>query len=118
MKREGRLSSARHWMPVGLSVFQLVRRYARWYGVDQLCAAKELAMLGVEISSSELEAIRRAYDARVAGARRRRERRQREEETQRHEIFSWLASDLPWGWEGEQDQTEQPCGDFPVFEFD
>src|SRR5689334_9056214 len=49
MRRPARLASARAWLPTygGRNV---VRGYARWYGVDPVCAIRELRLLGVSIS--------------------------------------------------------------------
>jgi hypothetical protein len=48
MKRQARLASARSWLPTfrGKNV---VRGYANWFGVDLLCALKELSLCGVAI---------------------------------------------------------------------
>ncbi|MCP3917384.1 MAG: hypothetical protein GY711_17700 [bacterium] len=48
MKRTARLASARHWL-LRHEGKNVVRGYARWFGVDHLCAAKELELLGVAI---------------------------------------------------------------------
>ena len=50
MKREARLQSAGPWIPTYTGK-NLVRGYARWFGVDLLCAVKELRTLGVEVSA-------------------------------------------------------------------
>lgn len=49
MTRRGRLAAARHWLPkyAGKNV---VRAYAKWFGVDLGCALKELQMLGVALN--------------------------------------------------------------------
>jgi len=46
--RPARLQAARAWL-AGFGGKKLVRSYARWFGVDLLCAVKELRMLGVEL---------------------------------------------------------------------
>ena len=38
--------------------------YARWFGVDLMCAAKELQILGTRFSPEYLEALRRTVAAR------------------------------------------------------
>ena len=48
MTREGRLTSARNWL-VKFSGKNVVRSYANWFGVDLLCAVKELSLLGITI---------------------------------------------------------------------
>lgn len=49
MTRRGRLAAARHWLPkyTGKNV---VRAYAKWFGVDLGCALKELQMLGIALN--------------------------------------------------------------------
>ncbi len=43
----------------GFSRKGVVPSYARWFGVDLICGAKELQILGMEFSSAHLEALRR-----------------------------------------------------------
>jgi hypothetical protein len=59
MRRQARLASARTWLPT-FSGRNIVRGYARWYGVDPLCAIKELRLLGVKVSDD--------YEAQVLGS--------------------------------------------------
>jgi hypothetical protein len=63
MRRANRLESARHWLPTYRGK-DLVRGYAKWYGVDRLCAAVELQQLGAPVSPDLVAALR-------ADARRR-----------------------------------------------
>jgi len=67
MKRAARLQSAKSWLATYRGK-RLVRGYARWFGVDLLCAAKELELLGVDLSEEYLDALRRS----VHGCRKRR----------------------------------------------
>lgn len=48
LTKKGRLESAKHWIPkyTGKS---LISGYAKWFGVDKICAIKELKTLGVNI---------------------------------------------------------------------
>ncbi|HEY6724144.1 MAG TPA: hypothetical protein VI197_08925 [Polyangiaceae bacterium] len=48
MKRRGRLDAACRWLPK-YSGKNVVRGYAKWFGVDLGCALKELEMLGVAL---------------------------------------------------------------------
>jgi hypothetical protein len=48
MKRPGRLQSARSWLPT-YSGKNIVAGYRKHFGVDWICALKELEMLGVAI---------------------------------------------------------------------
>ena len=63
MSRSARLQSGRHWLE-NFSGKRVVPSYARWFGVDLLCAATELRMLGVRLSPDYLEALRRTVAAR------------------------------------------------------
>lgn len=53
-----RVQSGRHWLK-SFSGKRVVSSYARWFGVDLMCAAKELQILGVHFSPEYLEALRR-----------------------------------------------------------
>jgi hypothetical protein len=48
MARPARLASARHWIEK-FSGKNVVRAYAKWFGVDLLCAVKELSLCGVAV---------------------------------------------------------------------
>jgi hypothetical protein len=56
MKRAGRLQSAKKWLE-SFDGKNVVRGYARWFGVDLLCAAKELQLLGVHIDADYLKRL-------------------------------------------------------------
>jgi hypothetical protein len=57
MKRPARLQAARHWLPT-FNGQNMVRDYAKWFGVDLGCAVKELQLLGVELDPRYVEALR------------------------------------------------------------
>ena len=65
MKRAGRLQSAMKWLK-SFEGKNVVRGYAKWFGVDLLCAAKELQLLGVQIDADYLKQLQ----ATVANRRR------------------------------------------------
>jgi hypothetical protein len=48
MNRQARLESARSWL-MKFSGKNVVRSYANWFGVDLICAAKELSLCGVAV---------------------------------------------------------------------
>ena len=48
MNRQARLESAGSWL-MKFSGKNVVRSYANWFGVDLLCAAKELSLCGVAV---------------------------------------------------------------------
>ena len=86
MKRASRLQAAVHWMPTyqGKS---LLHGYSRHFGVDQLCAIKELQILGVEYSPQYIAQIQ-AIQAHKQQQRALRAARQKEKE-ERHDISQY-----------------------------
>lgn len=57
MNRAARLQSAKTWLK-SFEGENIIRGYAKWFGVDLLCAAKELQLLGVELDETYLEKLR------------------------------------------------------------
>ena len=56
----------RHWYWLrSFSGKHVVRSYARWFGVDLMCAAKKLQILGMRFSPEYLDALRRAAPGRL-----------------------------------------------------
>jgi hypothetical protein len=68
MRRQARLTTAPRWL-ASYGGKHVVHGYARWYGVDLLCAIKELRLLGVAVSH-EYESQIRGMLERRAEARR------------------------------------------------
>ena len=75
MCRASRLQSARHWLPTYRGK-DLVRGYARCYGVDRLCAALELQRIGAPVATERVEKLRAEARSRSAQPRERRARDQ------------------------------------------
>lgn len=96
MKRAARLRSAKSWLAAYRGK-RLVRGYARWFGVDLLCAAKELQLLGVALSEEYLDALRRS----VYGCRKRRKSPPPEDPLEDllewDEHFAYIAGHAPDG---------------------
>jgi hypothetical protein len=69
MQRPARLQAAVKWRS-GYGGKDLVRGYARWFGVDLLCAIVELRMLGVAVDAAREHELRRAIAARAEGRAR------------------------------------------------
>jgi hypothetical protein len=70
MRRPARLQATVAWR-TGYGGKNLVRGYARWFGVDLLCAVVELRMLGVEVDAGYEQQIRDATAARAAARAKR-----------------------------------------------
>lgn len=58
MKRPARLQSAALWIPTYQGK-NIVRGYAKWYGVDLGCALKELSLLDVQLDPVYVEHLKR-----------------------------------------------------------
>ncbi len=65
MRRPARLEAGLKWK-TGYDGKNLVRAYARWFGVDLLCAVFELRMLGVDVDAAYEQQLRRTITARAA----------------------------------------------------
>ena len=69
MQRQARLQAAVKWRS-GYCGKNLVRGYARWFGVDLVCAITELRMLGVDVDVAREQDLGRAIAARAEGRAR------------------------------------------------
>lgn len=108
MKRASRLQSARKWL-ASFEGKNLVRGYARWYGVDLLCAAKELQLLGVKLDPVYLERLR------ITVENRRRRRSSQAKQPIEHDLFEtdghfsyiagYTSGGFPFGTPWPDDET-------------
>lgn len=71
MRRPARLADARSWLPT-YGGQNIVRGYARWYGVNLDCAIKELRLLGVKVSEDYAAQVQRALEQRTFARERKR----------------------------------------------
>jgi hypothetical protein len=62
LKREYRLRSAKDWIKT-YSGNNVVKGYSKKYSVDKLCAVKELAMIGFEISEEYENQLRQSLES-------------------------------------------------------
>jgi hypothetical protein len=63
MSRQARLASARNWL-MKFSGKNVVRSYANWFGVDLLCAVKELSLCGVSVDPAYVTQLKTTYASR------------------------------------------------------
>jgi hypothetical protein len=92
--RPARLQAAVKWR-AGYGGKNIVRGYARWFGVDLVCAIVELRMLGVAVDTEYEQQVRRTIAAR-ADARARWRAAKRAAKTNPAEI-EW-PDDWPAEW--------------------
>ena len=97
MTRTSRLASAKEWIKI-YEGKNIIKGYANWYGVDQICAMAELEMLGQPISETTKAKIKKSVQDRINQKRRQQEKRNQkkallEEEfnLDSDETFSFIA---------------------------
>jgi hypothetical protein len=94
MKKEGRLQSARAWI-AKYEGKNIVKGYSNWYGVDLLCAIKELRILGINIDEERERQVKATFEGR-ARARQRKKLLQEQEKSERvyfdsDDTFAFIA---------------------------
>lgn len=65
MNGQSRLLAAQHWIK-SYNGKSLIKGYAKWFGVDKLCAIRELKILGVPISDALEKQITDSVKQRIA----------------------------------------------------
>ncbi len=70
MKQPGRLQSARAWLPTYKGK-NIVKGYRKHYGVDLLCAIRELEMLGIVLNPEYINAVKKTVEN-ISLARKRK----------------------------------------------
>ena len=60
MNRQARLESARSWL-MKFSGKNVVRSYANWFGVDLLCAVRELSLCGVSVDPAYVAQLKTTF---------------------------------------------------------
>lgn len=74
-----------------------IRHYARWYGVDLLCAVTELRVLGMTISPECEECLKKSRKGRIEQKRMKQEKNIFPAEPDSDEIFAYIAGYTAWG---------------------
>lgn len=83
MKRQARLQAAPHWLPTYTGK-NLVRGYARHFGVDLLCAIAELQLLSIEIDPNYIAQTKLTL---INKQRQRAKKKAKQAERKREEQF-------------------------------
>ncbi len=101
LKREARIQSAKNWIS-SYEGKNIVRGYAKWYGVDLLCAIIELRMLGAHVDENYEANVRRSIKNRAKQRKQRRLARKEVESDDPHpdsdETFAYIAGYTSWGF--------------------
>ncbi|WP_102348416.1 hypothetical protein [Bacillus sp. Marseille-P3661] len=77
MNRKGRLLSGKEWIKTYKGK-NIVKSYAKWFGVNKICAMTELEMLGIQISEKTKMNIKQGETDKVR-ARQLRKKRSKEQ---------------------------------------
>lgn len=109
MRRPARLMAAVKWRS-GYGGKNFVRGYARWFGVDLICAITELRMLGVAVDPEYEAQLRRTIAAR-AGWRAKRRAEKLAAKTRPVEV-EW-PDDWPVEWIPSEADGDAMLGDIP-----
>ena len=94
LQRQARLEAAVKWR-AGYGGNNLVRGYARWFGVDLVCAMTELRMLGAGIDAEYEQQVRQTIAARAEARTRLRAARLEE----RTKPIAESPADWPIEWD-------------------
>lgn len=84
-----RLLNAKVWVKENQGK-NVIRRYAKWYGVDLLCALNELQILGLTFSAEEKQKVNQALVMKQLHNQRMKEKRESQKE------LMWEDDDLPY----------------------
>jgi len=101
LKRDARLQAARNWIPA-YEGKNLVRGYAKWYGVDLLCSIIELRTLGIQVDENYEANVRRSIENRAERRKKRRlarmERNLDDLYPDSNDTFAYIAGYTSWGF--------------------
>lgn len=87
MKRQSRLQSAQYWVKT-YNGKNIINGYKKWFGVDLVCAIKELRILDVNLDEQYIERALKGLEDMIAARKKDCERKSIEE------LFeSWCNSD-------------------------
>lgn len=92
LSRKDRLNSGKKWLET-YSGKHIVNSYSKWFGVDKLCAIKELRMLGIEITEEYEEQIKKSIEDLTKERKRRKEEKENQIDSEpwSDEVFAFIA---------------------------
>ena len=76
MNQSSRLASAKDWIKTYTGT-NIIKGYANWYGVEQICAMTELEMLGQSISETTKAKTKKAAEDRIRQKKLQQEKENR-----------------------------------------
>jgi hypothetical protein len=118
LKRASRLTRAKDWIR-SYGGKDLVKGYAKWFGVDWLCALHELKLAGVSFIGEQEQRIVKAYQHRIED-KARRKRNALSNEVPPYEsdgnfafIAGYTSNGVPYGVPYKEEQAEDTDSDLP-----
>jgi len=97
-KRKNRLEVAKRWIPT-YEGKNIVKGYAKWFGVDKICAVTELEMLGYSFGDSYKHKLEEEQHQKTEKKRKRKEKGEELEEPifDHDEHFAMIVDYTPGG---------------------
>ncbi|EKQ54563.1 MULTISPECIES: hypothetical protein [unclassified Clostridium] len=109
LKRSSRLEAARCWISK-YDGQNLVKGYSKHFGVDKLCAVKELNFLGYKIKDEYVKQLERSFEEQVRINQNRKELRKKNSNITSYENYE----DMFWDFEEcLQDKNDEWCEEMP-----
>ncbi|WP_106496380.1 hypothetical protein [Lentibacillus sp. Marseille-P4043] len=93
LNRKGRLQAAEHWIPTYVGK-NIVKGYAKHFGVDKLCAVAELEMLGYTFSENYTQQLKDEQNQKQRAAEKRKAAKEMENtfwDDDSDETFAFIA---------------------------
>ena len=78
MKRDARLQAAKYWIPTYEGI-DIIKGYSKHFGVDKLCAIKELEILGHKFKPEYIKQVKESLKAQVRANQKHRTGKNQEE---------------------------------------
>jgi hypothetical protein len=115
MDRKSRIQSATEWVKK-YEGKNMIASYAKWFGVDLICAMTELEMLGLTFSDKRKTQIKKAEENRkhqrkILKEKRKQKNKCSDDDFESNEIFSFIAGytdgGVPFGIAYEEENREE-----------
>lgn len=109
LKRPSRLQAARFWIPK-YNGQNLVKGYSKHFGVDKLCAVKELTLLGYKINDEYVKQLKRSLENQIRINQKRKELRKENSNITTYEDYG----DMFWDFEESLgEKNDELCEEMP-----
>ena len=109
LKRPSRLQAARFWIPK-YNGQNLVKGYSKHFGVDKLCAVKELTLLGYKINDEYVKQLKCSLENQIRMNQKRKELRKENSNITTYEDYS----DMFWYFEESlAEKNDELCEEMP-----